>query len=376
MTYIYQKPNWPQFDWNLVKISELLAHIRYLQGRFIGRMESIGFNQSQECFLQSLTQEVVKSSEIEGEILDGTLVRSSVARRLGIEIAAVSKSDRHIDGVVDMMLDATQKFYEPLTKERLFKWHKDLFPDGQSGFSKIVTGDWRKSSVEVVYGAAGREKVHYEAPPADQVDREVALFLEWFNRIDNLDLVLKSTIAHLWFVTIHPFEDGNGRISRAIADLMLARSENCPRRFYSLSSQIQKERKSYYSILEQTQKGNLDITDWIEWILGCFGRSIEQASHSLEVVLLKTHFWQDHDPSSFNSRQKKIINILLEGMEGNLTSSKWSKITKCSQDTAHRDILELIQKGILIKNQAGGRSTSYSLILTKWNENCSFDFIV
>ncbi|HEX4839332.1 MAG TPA: Fic family protein [Rhabdochlamydiaceae bacterium] len=358
MMYIHELKDWPRFVWNQERLSELLIQLRHLEGRLIGGMESIGFHFRDETVLQVLTQDVVKSSEIEGEILDKTLVRSSVARHLGMDIAGLKNTDRNIEGVVEMTLDATQKFDEPLTKERLLKWHALLFP---SGNKRITVGEWRKEVVQVVSGRIDKETVHFEAPPAERVDHEMKLFLEWFNQETAMDLVLKAAIAHLWFVTIHPFEDGNGRIGRALCDLMLARSEKSSHRFYSLSAQIQKERSSYYAILEQTQKGNLDIGSWIEWFFNCMRRAIEEALVVLGWIRSKSQFWEMVAEISFNERQRKIINRVWDGFEGKLTSSKWAKIAKCSQDTAYRDILDLIDKGILAKNPDSGRNTSYHL---------------
>ncbi len=361
--YIYERENWPDFLWEQEKLSDLLIQLRHEQGRLIGGMESIGFHAREETMLQVLTQDVVKSSEIEGEILDQTQVRSSVARHLGMDIAALDAIDRNIDGVVEMMLDATQNFDQPLTKERLLNWRASLFPTGRSGFTKIRTGAWRIGPVQVVSGQMGKETVHFEAPPAERVDHEMKLFLDWLNTERSLDLVLKAAIAHLWFVTIHPFEDGNGRIGRAIADLILARSENSSHRFYSLSAQIQKERKQYYAILEKTQKGALDITPWIEWFFCCLRHAIEDALSTLDAILHKAQFWESLAEVPLNERQRKVINRLLDGFEGKLTTSKWAKITKCSQDTAYRDILDLTSLGILKKNPEGGRNTSYSLVM-------------
>lgn len=360
--YIYELEKWPQFTWDSEKIAPLLIQLRHSQGLLIGGMESIGFSSKEEVILQTLTQDIVKSSEIEGEILDQSLVRSSVARQLGIDDAAVGAVDRNIDGVVEMMVDATQRFDEPLTQERLFAWHSSLFPTGRSGFKKLKVGSWRSSRVEVISGPLGKEKIHFEGPPPARVDRDMDQFLDWINQDKKMDLVLKAAIAHLWFVTIHPFEDGNGRIGRAIADLLLARSENSSRRFYSLSSQIQIERKGYYQILEQTQKGGLNITSWIQWFLSCLARAIENASKVLESIKHKERVWKGYADIALNERQRKIMNRLLDGFEGKLTTSKWAKIAKCSQDTAYRDILDLVDRGILIKNQEGGRSTSYSLV--------------
>lgn len=361
--YIHELKNWPKFSWDQEKLTSLLIQLRHQQGRLIGGMESIGFHLREETILETLTQDIVKSSAIEGEILDQSLVRSSVARHLGMDKAALDAVDRNIEGVVEMTLDATQKFDQPLTKERLFNWHASLFPTGRSGFAKITLGTWRKGPVQVVSGQIGKEFVHYEAPPAERVDQEMELFLDWLNNETSIDLVLKTGLAHLWFVTIHPFDDGNGRIGRAIADLLLARSEKTAHRFYSLSAQIQAERKHYYTILEQTQKGNLDITLWLEWFFGCLGRAIEKALSSLDSIVYKGQFWESLAKITLNERQRKMINRLLDGFEGKLTSSKWAKITKCSQDTAYRDILDLIDKGILKKNEEGGRSSSYALIL-------------
>ncbi|MCE5294181.1 MAG: Fic family protein [Chlamydiales bacterium] len=359
--YIHESNKWPQFDWDQKKIAELLITLRHTQGRLIGGMESIGFQVRKETVLYSLTQDVVKSSEIEGEILDQSKVRSSVARHLGIEVAA-DPVDRNIEGVVEMILDATQKFNEPLTQERLFQWHTSLFPTGQNSLAKIRVGTWRTGPVSVVSGRLDKETIHFEAPPANRVAHEMELFLHWFNTEVSIDLVLKSAIAHLWFLTIHPFDDGNGRIGRAIADLCLARSEKSSCRFYSLSAQIQKERKSYYTILEKTQKGDVSITLWIEWFLNCLERAIQQALLTLDKVKRKGEFWESLTQVSLNDRQRIVINRLLDGFEGKLTTTKWAKLTKCSQDTALRDILDLIAKGVLRKNPEGGRSTSYTLI--------------
>lgn len=360
--YIYELKNWPHFSWDQKVINDLLIQLRYQQGTLIGGMKSIGFQVLEEANLETLTQDVVKTSEIEGEILDQSLVRSSIARHLGMEIAGLDRVDRNIDGVVEMMLDATQKFDQPLTKERLLTWHTLLFPTGRSGFSKISVGAWRSGSVQVVSGHMGKETIHYEAPPPEKVSEEMDAFLEWLNHEEEMDLVLKAGLAHFWFVTIHPFDDGNGRIARAIADLLLARSENSSQRFYSLSAYIQKDRKYYYAILEGTQKGNLDITLWIKWFFGCLNRAIRDAISTFNVILYKAHFWDNLTDVSLNERQRKIINLMLGDFEGKLTTSKWAKLTKCSQDTAYRDILELMELNILVKNQEGGRSTNYSLV--------------
>lgn len=359
--YIHELPSWPKFSWNKEKIFSLLIEVRHLQGRLIGGMEAIGFQLKKEVVLQTITDDVVKSSEIEGEILDQALVRSSVALHLGMETAALDKRDRNIDGVVEMMLDATQRFYEPLTADRLFYWHSSLFPNGRSGFSKIQVGNWRKGSVQVVSGRLDKEIVHFEGPEAKRVPKEMSLFLSWIGEDEDMDFVLKAALAHLWFVTIHPFDDGNGRIGRAIADLMLARCENSSHRFYSLSAQIQAERKRYYSILEHTQKGTLDVTEWLEWFMRCLMRSIQKALGTLDVILRKAQIWETLANVPINERQRKVINRMLDGFDGKLTTSKWAKIAKCSQDTAYRDILDLVERGILVKSEEGGRNTSYSL---------------
>lgn len=335
--------------------------LRHEQGRLCGGMESIGYSFREESLLETLTQDVVKTSAIEGEFLDQTLVRSSVARHLGIEIAGLNKIDRHVEGVVEMVLDATQQFDEPVTKTRLFRWHASLFPTGNSGFQKIKIGKWRRGIVQVVSGSMGKEKIHFEGPPAAQVPKEMTLFLKWLNKDNHLDPLVKTALAHLWFVTIHPFDDGNGRIGRAIADLLLTRSEKIPTRFYSLSAQIQKERKEYYHILEKTQKGDLNVTPWLVWFLGCLSRSIMQALSTLDAAQYKARFWQSLSGITLNQRQSKMLKRLLEGFKGKLTSSKWAKITKCSQDTAYRDIQELLNLGILEKGTEGGRSTNYHL---------------
>jgi Fic family protein len=327
-------------------------------------MERLGFTLRAEATLQTRTEEVLKSSEIEGEVLDRDQVRSSVARRLGMDIGALTPADRHVDGVVEMILDATERYDMPLTAERLFGWHAALFPTGRSGMTKITVGAWRNARsgpMQVVSGPIGRERVHYEAPIASRLKKEMRAFLDWFNTENAIDPVLKAGIAHLWFVTIHPFDDGNGRIARAIADQALARSEKSAQRFYSVSAQIRQERNSYYDILEATQKGDLDITPWLEWFLGCLDRAFGGAETILAVVLTKARFWELHAGASLNDRQRTIINRLLDGFEGKLTSSKWAMLTKCSQDTALRDIDDLVQRGILTKDAAGGRSTSYSL---------------
>jgi Fic family protein len=363
--YIHQLPNWPEFHWSQNKIAQLLAEVRHRQGRLVGRMEGLGFNLQAEATLQTLTLDVIKSSEIEGEILDREQVRSSIARRLGMDIAGLVPSERHVEGVVEMMLDATQNYKDELTGERLFGWHAALFPAGRSGMHKIVVGAWRDNTkddpMQVVSGPMGKEMVHYEAPASELLENEMKGFCDWFNKEYGIDTVMKAAIAHLWFVTIHPFDDGNGRIARAIADMQLTRSDGTPQRFYSMSAQIRKERTDYYNILEETQKGTLDITRWIEWFLGCFDRALVSTDEILAVVLKKAKFWEKYAESLFNDRQVLMLNKLLNGFEGKLNSSKWAKIAKCSQDTALRDIQNLIDRKILIKESSGGRSTSYIL---------------
>lgn len=363
--YIHELKEWPKFHWDKEQLAEKLATIRHHQGRLIGRMEGLGFNLRAEAVLQSLTEEVLKTSEIEGEKLDRSQVRSSIARRLGMDIGGIARADRNVEGIVEMMLDATQKYNSTLTADKLFDWHAALFPTGRSGMNKIRVAKWRDDSdgpMQVVSGPVGRNKIHYQAPDAELLNKEMKAFLVWFNSKKTIDLVLKSAIAHFWFVTIHPFEDGNGRIARAIADMALARSENSPQRFYSMSAQISLERKAYYDILESTQKGSLDITPWLEWFLDCLGRAFEGAETILVSVLKKTHFWETHDEEQFNARQRKVLNRLLDGFDGTLTSSKWATLAKCSQDTATRDIDDLLKRKILTRNSSGGRSTSYSLI--------------
>ncbi|HTS47432.1 MAG TPA: Fic family protein [Bryobacteraceae bacterium] len=362
--YIHKLKDWPRFHWSMEKLAEPLASVRHRQGRLIGHMEGLGFQLRQEAVLETLTTDVLKSSEIEGEKLDAELVRSSVARRLGLDIGGLRPADRNVEGAVEMMLDATRHYDQPLTAERLFGWHAALFPTGRSGLTKIKTGAWRDESVEpmqVVSGPAGKQRVHFEAPTADRLAGEMKSFLGWFEGREAMDLVLKAALAHLWFVTIHPFEDGNGRIARAIADMALARSEHSPHRFYSMSAQIRQEHKEYYEVLERTQRGTMDITAWMEWFVECLGRAIDGAQVTLKAVLAKARFWDRAKDVQLNDRQRSVINRLLDGFEGKLTSSKYAQLTKCSQDTAYRDILALVERGVLVQNPEGGRSTSYSL---------------
>lgn len=363
--YIHELNGWPTFRWDEKQLAEKLASVRHRQGRLIGRMETIGFKLRAEAALETLTEEVIKSSEIEGEVLDKDQVRSSIARRLGMDIGALIPADRNVEGVVEMMLDATQKWADPVTAERLYGWHAALFPTGRSGMTKITVGAWRPTEagpMQVVSGPMGKERVHYEAPAANLLPSEMNRFLDWFNGPEPTDLVLKAAIAHLWYVTIHPFEDGNGRIARAIADLTLARSENSAQRFYSMSAQIRHERNAYYDILEATQKGDLDITPWLDWFLNCLDRAFDRAETILSTVLAKANFWERHREKPLNDRQRLVINRLLDGFEGKLTSSKWAKLARTSPDTALRDITGLVELGILTKDVSGGRSTSYSLV--------------
>ncbi len=362
--YVHEGNDWPRFRWSTEALAQPLASVSRRQGRLIGHMEALGFSLQQEAVLQTLTADVLKSSEIEGERLDAGQVRSSVARRLGMDIGALKAADPQVEGVVEMMLDATRRYNQPLTEERLFAWHASLFPTGQSGLTKIRTGGWRDDSrgpMQVISGPMGRERVHFEAPKAERLPGEIRSFLDWFEGKDPIDPVLKAGLAHVWFVTIHPFDDGNGRIARAIADMSLARSENSPQRFYSMSTQIRQERNAYYDILEATQKGTMDVTPWMEWFLGCLGRAIDGAQVTLSAVLRKARFWERTKDVQMNERQRLIVNSLLDGFAGKLTTSKYAALVKCSQDTAHRDILALIDSGVLVRNPEGGRSTSYSL---------------
>lgn len=362
--YIHEQKDWPRFYWDKEKLTGLLTEVRFRQGKLIGNMQALGFALREEAMLQTLTQEVIKSSEIEGEMLDRDQVRSSLARRLGIDIAGSVPADRNVEGVVEMMLDATQNFQQPLSEERLFGWHAALFPSGRSGMHRITVAAWRtgeRGPMQVVSGGFGKEKVHFEAPGAEKVPEEMTRFLDWFNSAMDIDPVLKAALSHLWFVTIHPFEDGNGRMARAIADMQLARADESPQRFYSMSTQIRKDRKDYYDVLEATQKGGLDITPWLLWFLQCLDRAFVGTNDILANVLLKARFWEKHAGALLNDRQKLIINRMLNGIEGKMTSSKWAKMAKCSKETAIRDIQDLIDKDILEKEAAGGRSTSYIL---------------
>ncbi len=363
--YIYQRENWTNFTWDEKKINLLLAEVRNLQGRLLGKMSSLDFVLQEEATLKNITLDVLKSAEIEGEKLNREQVRSSIARRLGLEVAGLVNSARNIDGIVDMMLDATQNYEKPLMEERLFNWHGSLFPTGRSGLYTIEVAKYRTSEMQVVSGGFGKEKVHYEAVSAENVKQEMDAFLKWINSDNKQDSVIKAAVSHLWFVSIHPFDDGNGRIARAISDMLLARSDESKQRFYSMSAQINKERKEYYEILEKTQQRTTDsdITLWLEWFLKCLKGAILSSDKILESVLTKAEFWNKHAKTSFNDRQKLMLNKLLDGdFVGKLQSSKWAKICKCSQDTAIRDIKDLIEKGILQQEEAGGRSTGYRMV--------------
>jgi len=361
--FIYQYDNWPEFNWDDKKVNLILGKVRHLQGKIIGQMESIGFSIREETLLSSLTLDVLKSSEIEGEILNYEQVRSSIARRLGIETAGIIHVDRNVEGVVEMMLDATQKYESILNEERIFGWHGALFPTGWSGIYKIETGCYRNGEMQVVSGPLGKEKIHFQAPPPEAVKREMDIFLDWLENETEIDGVLKAAIAHFWFIIIHPFDDGNGRIARALTDMLLARSEETSQRYYSFSNQILSEKKVYYQILQKVQFSSGDITEWLNWFLNCLYRSLLTTENTLEKVLEKARFWEKHSETVLNARQRLMLNKLLDDFEGKLKSSKWAKITKSSSDTALRDIKDLIKKGILKQEKSGGRSTNYELII-------------
>jgi Fic family protein len=364
VTYIHQHPGWPRLTWDDARLLPLLADIRHRQGRLLGQMEGLGFTLRREASLTTLTSDVVGSSAIEGEKLNVEEVRSSIARRLGIQYAGAAVPSRNVEGVVEMMLDGARRFAEPLTAERLFGWHSSLFPAGRSGMHRITTGAWRPAeagAMQVVSGPIGRQRIHFEAPEAQRLNAEMARFLEWFESPIEIDPVLKAGIAHFWFVTIHPFEDGNGRIARAIADMALARADGAADRFYGMSAQIETERNDYYDHLERSQRGGLDITPWLQWFLGCLGRAIDKAQETLARTLHKARSWEWINHSPVNQRQRVVINRLLDGFEGKLSSSKYAKLAKCSSDTALRDIKELLDRGILIQDEPGGRSTRYHL---------------
>lgn len=359
--YIYQRKDWTNFTWNAKVITPLLGQVRHRQGKILGVMQGLGFRFQEETVLKILTLDVVKSSEIEGELLNPEQVRSSIALRLGIEIAGAVPSERNVEGVVEMLLDATQRYDEPLSDERLYGWHAALFPTGRSGMYKIKTATWRDDAMQVTSGPMGKERVHFEAPSAEKVSAEMKAFLDWFNANQDIDPVLKAAFAHLWFVTIHPFEDGNGRITRAITDMQLARADQSKKRFYSMSAKIQADRNAYYEILESTQKGDSDITPWLEWFLTCLLHSMEQTDETIAATLKRAQFWETHRAKDFNVRQQKILQLLLDDFFGKLTVSKYAKITKVSTDTSLRDIQDLMGKGIL-EQEGSGRGTSYAIV--------------
>ena len=359
--YIYQFPDWPNFTWDEQKIQVILGSVRHLQGKLFGQMSTLGFSIKEETLLSTLTVDVLKSSEIEGENLNYEQVRSSIAKRLGLDYNDTIYPSRDVEGVVEMMLDATQNYGKSLSEERLFSWHAALFPTGRSGMYKIDTARYRTGEMQIVSGPMGREKVHYTAPPAEAMKKEMDVFLNWFNNNSELDLVVKSAVAHFWFIIIHPFDDGNGRMARALSDLLLARSENSSFRFYSLSNQMLLERKVYYGMLQKVQHSERDITEWLEWFLNCLYRALESTEGTIKNALRKAQFWEKNKETILNSRQRLMLNKLLNGFKGKLKTSKWAKITKCSQDTALRDIKDLIEKGILRQEESGGRSTNYEL---------------
>jgi Fic family protein len=364
-THTHELPDWPRFSWDAKTIAGILSTVRLHQGTLLGKMTSYGLSSQWNATLKVLTEETIKSSAIEGVVLDPASVRSSMARRLNLKVAGVSeKENRNIEGIVEMMLDATQKHDSPLTPARLFGWHNCLFPTGYSGLRKIRVGTWRNGEMEIVSGREGSEKIHFTAPIGDRVEPEMTAFFDWFNCDDQPDSLLKAAIAHLWFVTIHPFDDGNGRIARAISELLLARSDNSDQRFYSMSSQILEDRKDYYDILERTQRGSLDITEWLAWFLLCLDRAFEKSNLMTDSALEKESFWRRLKSQAVitNERQTKMVNKLLDGFEGKLTAEKWAKMTKSSPRTALRDIQEMIGLGILEQEEGGGRSTSYRLV--------------
>jgi Fic family protein len=362
--YIWQAKNWPNWQFDLAALAGPMAEVSRAQGLLMGRLADVGMTLRDQASLAALTEDVVKTSEIEGEQLNVESVRSSIARRLGVDIGALAPVDRYVEGVVEMVLDATANCFAPVSRERLFGWHAALFPAGYSGLSRITVGGWRNDAsapMQVVSGPIGRQRVHFEAPPADRLEAETTRFLHWLNGASNDPPLIKAGLGHLWFVTMHPFDDGNGRIARAIGDLLLARADGSPQRFYSLSAQIQRERKSYYDTLERTQRQSMDVTEWLAWFLGTLHRAVDQAQHTQNAVLNKARFWQRWSTTPLNERQVKLLNKLLDGLEGKLTSSKWASIAKCSPDTALRDINDLLARGVLRKLDAGGRSTSYVL---------------
>ncbi|MCE1182092.1 MAG: Fic family protein [Rhodocyclales bacterium] len=363
-TYIWQASDWPRWRYGLAALAAPLAAVSRAQGLLLGRLADVGMGLRDQASLAALTEDVVKSSEIEGELLNVASVRSSIARRLGVDIGGLAPIDRHVEGVVEMMLDATANYLAPMSEARLFAWHAALFPTGYAGLSKINVGGWRDDAagpMQVVSGPVGRQRVHFEAPPAARLPAEIQRLLAWIETPTSTPALLQAGLGHLWLVTLHPFDDGNGRIARALGDLLLARADGCAQRFYSLSGQIQRERKAYYEILERTQKGALDVTEWLQWFLASLQQAIAQAHAKLDGVLFRAHFWQRQAGAALNERQVKLLNRLLDGFEGKLTSSKWATIAKCSPDTALRDINDLLARGLLRKSAAQGRSTSYEL---------------
>lgn len=360
--YIYQYEQWPQFTWDDREITVILGKVRHLQGKIFGQMRALGFSFKEEALLSTLTLDVLKSSEIEGEILNYEQVRSSIARRLGLDYAGFVHADRNVEGVVEMMLNATQRYNDPLDHERLFGWHAALFPTGWSGMHRIDTGCYRTGEMQVVSGPMGMEKVHYQAPPSEIVNSEMDAFLDWLNSETKIDAVIKAAVAHFWFIIIHPFDDGNGRIARGISDMLLAKSEGSPLRFYSLSNQILTEKKVYYQVLQKVQHSSGDITEWIDWFLNCLYRALLSSEEAMDRVLKKSDFWDKHSETPINSRQRLLLNKMLDGFDGKLKTSKWAKIANCSADTALRDIKDLIEKGILKQEESGGRSTNYELV--------------
>ena len=362
--YIWRANDWPNWRFDLAALAGPIAEVSRAQGLLMGRLADVGMTLRNQASLAALTEDVVKTSEIEGEQLNVESVRSSIARRLGVDIGALAPVDRYVEGVVEMVLDATANCHAPVSRERLFGWHAALFPTGYSGLSKINVGAWRDDDsgpMQVVSGPIGRQRVHFEAPSADRLAFETSRFLDWVNGVPSEPPLLKSGLGHLWFVTLHPFDDGNGRIARAIGDLLLARADGSPQRFYSLSAQIQRERKAYYDILERTQKRSMDVTEWLAWFLDTLHHAVGQAQHTLDAVLTKARFWKRWATMPLNERQAKLLDKLLDGFEGKLTSSKWAAIAKCSPDTALRDINDLLGRGVLRKTDAGGRSTHYEL---------------
>ena len=359
--YLHEYDNWWDFRYDKGRVMNELGRIRAKQGLLLGRMMSLGFDFQDEALLPALTMELTSSSEIEGENLDFKQVRSSIARRLGIETAGMVEASRYVEGVVMMLLDATTHYDEPLTDKRLFGWHNVLFPSGMSGLYQIEVARYRSGEMQVVSGPMGREKVHYQAPSPERVPQEMERFIHWINSDSGIDDVIKAAIAHLWFVTIHPFDDGNGRIARALTDMLLARSEHTSKRFYSMSAKIKLQRNIYYDTLEHTQRGDGDITDWILWFLQCFDQALDGTNETLSNVLDKARYWEYFAHLTVNERQRKLINMQFDGFFGKLTSGKWAKIAKCSSDTALNDIKDLLEKGMLVKNGEGGRSTNYSL---------------